>query len=83
MRKLLLFVVLCLTSIGVWADNPTDYFSVSELKLMPGGDAGYVDITLHGSQIYTGYQMDIELPIGMSITLMPCRLAMATLANEC
>lgn len=54
-------------SIGTWADNPTDYFSVSELKLMPGGDAGYVDITLHGSQIYTGYQMDIELPIGMSV----------------
>ena len=67
MKKILLFAILCLMSIGTWADNPTDYFSVSELKLMPGGDAGYVDITLHGSQIYTGYQMDIELPIGMSV----------------
>lgn len=68
MKRILLFVFLCLTSVGVWADGtPTDYFTMSEVTLMPGGDAGYVDITLHGSQIYTAYQMDIELPIGMSV----------------
>ena len=68
MKKVLLTFLFGIASSSFWAaTTPTDYFSVSETKLTPGGDAAYVDVTLHGSKIYTAFQLDMELPVGLSV----------------
>lgn len=45
-----------------------DYITVDEVTLVPGSSKLYkVVINLHGSRIYTAYQMDIQFPPGVDV----------------
>lgn len=52
------------------AVETTDRIELSPLTLDPGGEKGYFDVKLVGSDnYYTGYNMDIHLPEGMFVCL--------------
>ena len=70
MKRLAFLLVSCLMCVGLWAEETTDYIEIrvrESLVLQPGGDAAYVDVWLVGSRLYSGYNMDIHLPEGLSV----------------
>lgn len=60
-------IASCLIGMSGWAEETTDYIEISSVTLQPGGDAAYVDVSLVGSRLYAGYNMDIHLPEGLSV----------------
>lgn len=51
---------------GTTAPTTDDYITVNEVTLVPGSSDEYqVVVSLHGSQIYTACQADIEFPLGV------------------
>ena len=72
-----LLSLLCLIIGGMAAADegtkgPTtdDYITVNEVTLVPGSTDEYqVVVSLHGSQIYTAYQADIQFPPGVDLVV--------------
>ncbi len=53
---------------GTKGPTTDDYISVNEVTLVPGSSKLYkVVVNLHGSRIYTAYQMDIQFPPGVDV----------------
>ena len=68
MKRISILLVSCLISVGLMAEETTDYIEISAVTLQPGGDVAYVDVSLVGSTTYySGYNMDIHLPEGLSV----------------
>lgn len=75
MKKLLLLLLAFASTLSdAYADHesykpkPTDdYITISDLEVEPGSEEVYkAKISLVGSKTYTAYEMDIELPPGMT-----------------
>lgn len=71
-RRILLFLVFVCIASGAFADNTyhqketDDYVTLGDLTVEPGKDEVYkLKVNLKGTQIYTGFEMDIELPSGL------------------
>ena len=71
-RRILLFLTLVCSAAGAFADNTyhqketDDYVTLGELTVEPGKDEVYrLRVNLNGTQIYTAFEMDIELPSGL------------------
>ena len=71
-RRILLFLVFVCIASGAFADNTyhqketDDYVTLGDLTVEPGKDEVYkLKVNLNGTQIYTGFDMDIELPSGL------------------
>lgn len=55
-------------SLSLFAQTPTtDHFTVSDVTLVPGGSPSVMQLLLEGTQIYTAYNLDIQLPEGISV----------------
>ena len=53
---------------GTTAPTTDDYITVDDVTLVPGSSDEYqVVVSLHGSRIYTAYQMDILFPPGVDV----------------
>ena len=67
MKKiLLLFAMSALLTVTARAQRQTeDSFCLSDLKTNPTGT--YFDVSLRGSRIYTAYNLDIFLPLGINV----------------
>lgn len=53
---------------GTPAHTTDDYITVDDVTLVPGSSDEYqVVVSLHGSRIYTAYQMDIQFPPGVDV----------------
>lgn len=63
---LLLFSVCMMTAMAVNTDSK---LTITNLELNPGGSSGYLYVGLEGTQIYSGYSMDIYLPDGIDVCL--------------
>ena len=71
-RRILLFLTLVCCAAGAFADNTyhqketDDYVTLGDLTVEPGSSEEYeLTVNLNGTQIYTGFDMDIELPSGL------------------
>lgn len=71
-RRILLFLTLVCSAVGAFADNTyhqketDDYVTLGDLTVEPGKDEVYkLKVNLNGTQIYTAFEMDIELPSGL------------------
>ena len=71
-RRILLFLVFVCIASGAFADNTyqqketDDYVTLGDLTVEPGKDeVCQLKVNLKGTQIYTGFEMDIELPSGL------------------
>lgn len=71
-RRILLFLTLVCSAAGAFADNTyhqketDDYVTLGDLTVEPGKDEVYkLKVNLNGTQIYTAFEMDIELPSGL------------------
>ena len=71
-RRILLFLTLVCSAAGAFADNTyhqketDDYVTLGDLTVEPGKDEVYkLKVNLNGTQFYTGFEMDIELPSGL------------------
>ena len=71
-RRILLFLTLVCSVAGAFADNTyhqketDDYVTLGDLTVEPGKDEVYkLKVNLNGTQIYTAFEMDIELPSGL------------------
>lgn len=71
-RRILLFLTLVCIASGAFADNTyhqketDDYVTLGDLTVEPGKDEVYkLKVNLNGTQIYTAFEMDIELPSGL------------------
>lgn len=71
-RRILLFLTLVCSASGAFADNTyhqketDDYVTLGDLTVEPGKDEVYkLKVNLNGTQIYTAFEMDIELPSGL------------------
>lgn len=71
-RRILLFLTLVCSAAGALADNTyhqketDDYVTLGDLTVEPGKDEVYkLKVNLNGTQIYTAFEMDIELPSGL------------------
>ena len=71
-RRILLFLTLVCIASGAFADNTyhqketDDYVTLGDLTVEPGKDEVYqLTVNLHGTQIYTAFEMDIKLPSGL------------------
>lgn len=71
-RRILLFLTLVCSAAGAFADNTyhqketDDYVTLGDLTVEPGKDEVYqLTVNLNGTQIYTAFEMDIELPSGL------------------
>ena len=71
-RRILLFLTLVCSAAGAFADNTyhqketDDYVTLGDLTVEPGSSEEYeLTINLNGTQIYTAFEMDIELPSGL------------------
>lgn len=71
-RRILLFLTLVCCAAGAFADNTyhqketDDYVTLGDLTVEPGSNEEYqLTVNLNGTQIYTAFEMDIELPSGL------------------
>lgn len=71
-RRILLFLVFVCIASGAFADNTyhqketDDYVTLGDLTVEPGSSEEYeLTVNLNGTQIYTAFEMDIELPSGL------------------
>lgn len=71
-RRILLFLVFVCIASGAFADNTyhqketDDYVTLGDLTVEPGKDEVYkLKVNLNGTQFYTAFEMDIELPSGL------------------
>ena len=71
-RRILLFLVFVCIAYGAFADNTyhqketDDYVTLGDLTVEPGSSDVYqLKVFLNGTQIYTAFGMDIELPSGL------------------
>ena len=71
-RRILLFLTLVCSAAGALADNTyhqketDDYVTLGDLTVEPGSNEEYqLTVNLNGTQIYTAFEMDIELPSGL------------------
>lgn len=71
-RRILLFLTLVCIASGAFADNTyhqketDDYVTLGDLTVEPGKDEVYkLKVNLNGTQTYTAFEMDIELPSGL------------------
>lgn len=71
-RRILLFLTLVCSAAGAFADNTyhqketDDYVTLGDLTVEPGSNEEYqLTVNLNGTQIYTAFEMDIELPSGL------------------
>ena len=71
-RRILLFLTLVCSAVGAFADNTyhqketDDYVTLGDLTVEPGKDEVYkLKVNLNGTQFYTAFEMDIELPSGL------------------
>lgn len=71
-RRILLFLTLVCSAAGAFADNTyhqketDDYVTLGDLTVEPGKDEVYkLKVNLNGTQFYTAFEMDIELPSGL------------------
>lgn len=71
-RRILQFLVFVCIASGAFADNTyhqketDDYVTLGDLTVEPGKDEVYkLKVNLNGTQIYTAFEMDIELPSGL------------------
>ena len=71
-RRILLFLTLVCSAAGAFADNTyhqketDDYVTLGDLTVEPGSGEEYeLTVNLNGTQIYTAFEMDIELPSGL------------------
>lgn len=71
-RRILLFLTLVCSAAGAFADNTyhqketDDYVTLGDLTVEPGKNEVYkLKVNLNGTQIYTAFEMDIELPSGL------------------
>lgn len=71
-RRILLFLVFVCIASGAFADNTyhqketDDYVTLGDLTVEPGSSDVYkLKVNLNGTQIYTAFEMDIELPSGL------------------
>lgn len=65
--KLLLTILAYLIPLFSFAETTTDRLVLSSEPLQPGGGEVKVTVSLEGSRIYTGYEMDITLPEGIEL----------------
>lgn len=64
--KSILFALLLLP-LTLMAETTTDRLSIAAATLQPGGAEVKVTVSLEGSRLYTGYEMDITLPEGVEL----------------
>lgn len=71
MKKLLLLLMFVGTVLRASAGiATTDRISVNDVTVVPGSDDEYeLLISLEGSQLYTGYEMDIQFPPGLDVVI--------------
>lgn len=69
MKNNLLIVLLLFFSLPIAAESTTDYLTISDLTLTPGGKEGMFTVSLVGSRKYCAYGMDIYLPDGLDVCL--------------
>lgn len=69
MNRLLLLSFLCLFAIGIRAGiQTTDRIIISDLTVVPGGDAAYFDVSLQGSDVvYTAFEISLQMPDGLNV----------------
>lgn len=65
--KLLLTILAYLMPLFAFAETTTDRLTISSEPLQLGGGEVKVTVSLEGSRIYTGYEMDITLPEGIEL----------------
>ena len=66
--KLFLTILAYLMPLFAFAETTTDRLTLTpEKPLQPGGGEVRVTVSLEGSRIYTGYEMDITLPEGIEL----------------
>lgn len=66
--KLLLTILAYLIPLFSFAETTTDKLTLSSAQpLQPGGEEVKVTVSLDGSRLYTGYEMDITLPEGIEL----------------
>ena len=68
-NRLLLLSLLWFCTIGIRAGiQTTDRIIISELTVVPGGDAAYFDVSLQGSDvIYTAFEVSLQMPEGLDV----------------
>lgn len=66
-RFYLVTLLLLLRCVGAWCADTTDKLVLNRLTLNPGGDTGWLTVSVNGSSLYTGFEMDIQLPHDVSI----------------
>ena len=71
-RRILLFIACVCSAAVAFADNTyhqketDDYVTLGDLTVEPGKDEVYkLKVNLNGTQFYTAFEMDIELPSGL------------------
>lgn len=69
MKKILLNGMLLAVALLAKAETTTDYVTLSTATLNPGGSPVQITVSLNGTEghLYTGYNIDITLPEGMSV----------------
>ena len=65
MRKILLIIFASIGSALSWADNG---FSIDEFTIAANGEAITVQVKMNNDVVFSGFQFDLELPEGVSIT---------------
>lgn len=68
-KTFMMFGLLLLATLGLQAEETTDYITLSSETITPGGDEVTISVRLEGSMQYTAYNMDIHLPEGMEVTV--------------
>ncbi len=73
MKRVILFIAFVGVMLGAYADEEKyypketdDYITINDVTVVPGSDATYkARLNLVGTQIYTAFEMDLELPSGL------------------
>lgn len=73
MKRLFLLIAFAGVMLGAYADKEKyypketdDYLTINDVTVVPGRDTTYkAKLSLVGTQIYTAFEMDLELPSGL------------------
>lgn len=68
MKKILFFLFL-ICSVGAKAVSTEDYMYATELKYDDNLKLEYFDVCLEGTNLYTAYGVDIQLPAGLEVAV--------------
>ena len=67
MKIITTILALLLPILAMAAESTTDHLTLTAEPLQPGGEEVEVTVSLDGSRLYTGYEMDLTLPEGVDL----------------